>query len=119
MSGSAHTASDTSVVVTAMWKDDGFVKMKHKGRVDARGRWGSVRARWLDSYHSQKVKKGVSILKTLTANDEWCAEAYVPTDYSALTAADVEKALRSYAVFSHLHRMEQGDDEDDEGEVDA
>lgn len=102
----------------AMWKNDGFVKMKHKGRVDAYGRWQQIRAQWLDAYHSQKIKKGVSISKRLTAKDEWCAEAYLPTDYSSLTAEDVEKALRSYAVFSHLHRLGRVE-EDDETVTDA
>jgi hypothetical protein len=98
----------------AMWKDDGFVKMKHKGRIDARGVWLQVRERWLSAYHSQKVEAGVSLSRRLTASDEWCAEAYLTTDYAALSVADVEKALRSYALFAHLHRMERVAEDDDE-----
>ncbi|MBI2726922.1 MAG: N-6 DNA methylase [Polaromonas sp.] len=99
-------ASSPKKTWLAMWKDDGFVKMKHKGRVDSLGRWEDMRSRWLDSYHSQKVQKGVSLSRKVGAEDEWCAEAYLTTNYSSLSVGDVEKALRSYAVFAHLHRME-------------
>jgi type I restriction enzyme M protein len=35
----------------------------------------------------------------VTAQDEWCAEAYMETDYSMLTKADFEKTVRDYAIY--------------------
>lgn len=95
----------------SLWKDDGFIKMKHRGRIDANGRWNEIRDRWVAAYHSQKIQRGVSISKQVSAVDEWCAEAYLPTDYSKLSMVDVEDALRSYAVFSLLNRHHNDVDE--------
>ena len=39
----------------------------------------------------------------VTPQDEWCAEAYMQTDYSGLSAADFEKELRKYAAFRILN----------------
>jgi type I restriction enzyme M protein len=33
-------------------KDDGFEKRKHKGRVDARGKWQDIRKKWTVAYHN-------------------------------------------------------------------
>ena len=46
----------------------------------------------------------------VTDDDEWCAEAYMKTDYSKLTQADFEKVLKDYAVFRLLGGdLDQGD----------
>ncbi|GLV22160.1 hypothetical protein TomMM35A_20110 [Sphingobium sp. TomMM35A] len=80
------------------YKDDGFVKTKKLGRIDA-GNWNSIRDNWIDSYTNRTSAPGFSILNKVTASDEWCAEAYMETDYSTLTAADFEKTLRDYIAF--------------------
>ncbi|MFF9334525.1 HsdM family class I SAM-dependent methyltransferase [Streptomyces albogriseolus] len=85
------------------WKDDGFVKTKDRGRVDLNHRWHSIRDRWLNAYHSRLVEPGSSVVREVTAEDEWCAEAYMETDYSQLSRADFEESLRKYAVFRLLY----------------
>lgn len=84
------------------WKDDGFEKRKHKGRIDAYDRWESIRKDWLDSYVNRKNVPGLSITKKVIAEDEWCAEAYLETDYSGLSPDDFERSIKEYVIFSEL-----------------
>jgi type I restriction-modification system DNA methylase subunit len=84
------------------YKDDGFVKRKIKGRIDA-GEWEkSIKAEWVSSYINRKAKAGFSINKIVTVNDEWCAEAYMETDYSKLKKEDFEKTLKEFVLFNEL-----------------
>ena len=80
------------------FKDDGFRKTKHLGRVDE-GQWGAIRSRWLASYLNRESEAGHSVLMTVTPSDEWCAEAYMETDYSTIQKEDFEHELREYAAF--------------------
>jgi len=43
-------------------------------------------------------------LLDIAADDEWCAEAYMETDYSKITQADFESVVKKYAVFNLLNR---------------
>nr|WP_157814305.1 N-6 DNA methylase [Rhizobium sullae] len=81
------------------WKNDNFIKLKKKGRVDARGTWPDIRDAWLKAFHERKEIPGQSILKTVTAQDEWLAEAYLETDYTSLTEADFARVVREFAIF--------------------
>ena len=84
------------------WKGDGFAKTKHRGRVDHANAWPEIRAVWVDSYRNREVHPGESVLRRVTAADEWCVEAYMETDYSRLTQADFEKVVKDYAVYRLL-----------------
>ncbi|MBK3560502.1 SAM-dependent DNA methyltransferase [Streptomyces sp. MBT56] len=85
------------------WKDDGFIKTKDRGRIDLNHRWASIRDRWLEAFHSRIVEPGLSISRKVSYTDEWCAEAYMETDYSQLSRDDFEETLRKYAVFRLLY----------------
>lgn len=89
------------------WKDDGFIKTKHKGRVDAKGGWPALRAYWVDMYRNRRVKAGESVLRSVRHDDEWCAEAYMETDYSALTEADFQLAVQKYLMFQLVNEAEE------------
>lgn len=80
------------------FKNDGFQKTKHMGRIN-KGEWDTIKARWLNAYRNREKETGLSVLQAVTAADEWCAEAYMETDYSKITKADFESALREYASF--------------------
>jgi len=80
------------------WRDDGFIKTKHMGRIDA-GRWEDIRAVWVDSFVNCTEKAGESVLHRVDEGDEWTAEAYLRTDYSALTQADFERVVMDYSLF--------------------
>ena len=84
------------------FKDDGFTKSKHLGRING-GAWEQIRSRWLSAYINHESRPMVSVLHTITAGDEWCAEAYMETDYSNIRKEDFEKVVRDYAVYQLLH----------------
>ena len=44
-------------------------------------------------------------MQVVTADDEWCAEAYMETDYSKVSREDFERVVRNYAVFRLLGSM--------------
>lgn len=97
----AHHPHDQSRRDTwfGFWKDDGFIKTKHKGRIDAYGVWPAIRDHWVDMYRNRRERAGESILHDVKATDEWCAEAYMETDYRSLTRADYEETVRKYLLF--------------------
>lgn len=98
------------------WKDDGFQKTKDRGRIDLHGRWESIRKEWLSDFHNRREIPGRSVLHTVGEADEWCAEAYMETDYSSLGPDDFEAQLRRFAVFKALQDTGGtfADDEDDD-----
>ncbi len=81
------------------WKDDGFIKDKREGRIDKNKVWEKKQEEWLKNYTNKKEIPGHSINKKVGVNDEWCAEAYLETDYSNLTEDDFEKEVRKYLAF--------------------
>jgi type I restriction-modification system DNA methylase subunit len=81
------------------FKDDGFEKRKQKGRVDARSKWKAIRNKWITAYHDKDEVAGLSVKKEVSAKDEWCAEAYMETDYSTLNKIAFENKIRYY--FAH------------------
>lgn len=84
------------------WKDDGFVKRKNQGRVDANGAWERIKTEWLHAYTNRKANPGISVNKIVTAKDEWCAEAYMATDYSKINKHDFIQQIKKYIVFKEL-----------------
>lgn len=81
------------------FKDDKFEKRKNQGRIDARGKYAEEKERWLAAYKNNDEIPGLSVRKEVTADDEWCAEAYMETDYSTLCDEDFIKKMRDYAAF--------------------
>lgn len=102
----------------AYWKDDGFIKKKGQGRIDFNGRWPTIRDEWVAAFHSRAVIPNVSVTRKVTADDEWSAEAYLETDYSALSRRDFELTVRKYAIFKLLQEAGVKEAAEDEGEVD-
>lgn len=81
------------------FKDDGFEKRKGIGRVDVRNRWDNIENEWLDMYEHRATIAGKCVTQSVTAEDEWCAEAYMETDYSTLCDADFINNMKEYAAF--------------------
>lgn len=95
------------------WRDDGFVKTKHLGRIDKDHTWASIRDRWVTTFRNREVHPGESVLQQVTADDEWVVEAYMETDYSKLTKEEFERALLDHALFL-LKGSEIESEEDEE-----
>lgn len=85
------------------FKDDGFYVKKHRGRSDYDNKWQSKKEKWLSLYLNNKEEVGFSVTKKVTAEDEWCAEAYMETDYSKLSKKEFERYLKKYIAFKVLH----------------
>lgn len=80
-------------------KDDGYEKRKGLGRIDVQNRYAQIRENWLDAYRNLDEVPGLSVRQEVTAKDEWCAEAYMETDYSRLSDAEFIDTMRNYLAF--------------------
>ena len=89
-------------VFFSYFKDDGHILKKHKGRLDD-GSWNSKKECILNLYINNKSEPGLSITKCVKAKDEWCAEAYMETDYSELTEEDFIKTIKDFIAFQFVN----------------
>ena len=87
------------------FKDDGFAKRKIQGRFDAYGKWEKIKEKWLSYYLNRKKEAGFSVNKIVTAKDEWCAEAYMETDYSTLEKENFENTIFDYIAFLFSNKL--------------
>ena len=100
----AHKKHDaTQETFFGYYKDDGFVKRKKLGRIDALNRWETIKSEWLKLYRNNDVKEGLSARHCVTHKDEWCVEAYMETDFSKLCEDDFIKKMKEYAAFRLLN----------------
>ncbi len=82
------------------YREDGFVKRKKLGRIDALGKWEDIKEEWLKLYRERDVKAGLSVKHRITHKDEWVAEAYMETDYSKLDQFLFEQSIKNYLLAS-------------------
>jgi len=81
------------------FKNDGFEKRKNQGRIDARDKFKTIKEKWLNAYKNSEEVAGLSVKQEVKAKEEWCAEAYMETDYSTLCDNDFIAKMRDYAAF--------------------
>jgi len=87
------------------YKNDGFVKRKNKGRIDAYGKWQEIKDKWLANFENRKNEAGFSVNQIITADMEWAAEAYMETDYSNLKDENFEDTILNYVTFLHSNKL--------------
>lgn len=87
----------------ALWRDDGFVKVKNKGRIDLDHTWTSLQEHWLSSYLNKTVIGMYSVMQEVSCDDEWCAEAYLRTDYSDVSEELFIREMKNYVAFNIVH----------------
>lgn len=80
------------------WRDDGFIKTKHLGRVNAYGMWSLIKEEWITVYRNRETIDGISVMQEVGPSDEWCAEAYLPTDYDRINRNALLVCARRHAV---------------------
>jgi type I restriction enzyme M protein len=68
----------------AYWRDDGFEIKRKEGRVDSKNTWATIKEKWLEVYKNRETVSGLSLMKKITAKDEWCIEAYLQTEYAGI-----------------------------------
>lgn len=88
------------------FKDDGFVKVKNQGRIDQKNKWDIIRKEWLSTYQNKESIPGLSITQEVTADQEWCAEAYMETDYSDISDEAFIRTIKDYVAFQFLQDNE-------------
>lgn len=102
--GVRHETANTPTFF-GYFKEDGFTKRKNLGRVEridpqtGEGVWKTIHDKWLSLYKERKAEVGLSAVQQVTFNDEWCAEAYMETDYSTLSEKDFIQKLVDYSAF--------------------
>ena len=84
------------------WKNDGFIKTKHKGRIDG-GTWEETQEKWLDAYFKRSEIAGFSVKRKVTALNEWCVEAFMETDYSTIFKNDFLREIKKFIAFKILN----------------
>ncbi|WP_425363477.1 N-6 DNA methylase [Candidatus Tisiphia endosymbiont of Hybos culiciformis] len=89
------------------FKNDGFIKQKNSGRIDKNDNWKNIKDSWLEKYINKESVAGISIINNVTAEQEWCAEAYMETDYTSLTENDFIKTIKDYVGFLFLNNYIQ------------
>ncbi|GMO29668.1 MAG: hypothetical protein Ta2B_10640 [Termitinemataceae bacterium] len=99
----AHPKNKTTFF--GYYKNDGFVKRKTKGRIDAFGKWDTIKDYWLTNFINRKDEPGLSINEIINADCEWSAENYMETDYGALCDVDFEDTLHDYATFLFANKV--------------
>lgn len=82
-------------------KDDGFYKTRKCIVND--GRWDEIRIKFLKMFKNKDNVAGLCSSVCVDFNDEWCAEAYMETDYSTLTDDDFIKSIKEYSAFKMLN----------------
>ena len=83
-------------------KNDGFIKTKVKGRIDG-GNWEEIQGKWLDAYFKRNEITGFSIKRKVTVLDEWCAEAYMETNYDEMERLDFIKEIKKFILFKVMN----------------
>lgn len=92
-----HTPSTDTFL--ALCSDDGFIKTRNLGRVDANGDWENIKSKWLNTYRNKQEIKQFSISKNLGPEDTFCAEAHVEIDYSGLSTQYFQKILKKHVAY--------------------
>lgn len=84
------------------FKDDGYEKRKHVGRIDAKDRFTGLKKELINAFLNHKEIAGFSVCHEVKAEDEWCAEAYLVTDYSVLSDNSFDKKIRDFCAHKLL-----------------
>ena len=98
--GIRHGSAPLKETFFGYFKDDGFEKRKNIGRMERKnGLWQNIEEQWLNLYFNRESKAGLSVTKEVTSDDEWLAEAYMETDYSALKENDFQQVINDYIAY--------------------
>lgn len=87
----------------AYLKEDGH-KITRKGRVD-QGNWNDIENEFITLFKNKKNIAGKSVCKAVTAQDEWCAEAYMETNFKDLDVKDFTQVINQYLAFNLLNKV--------------
>lgn len=89
------------------FRDDGFENKKNLGRVDYKNKYQAIHNKWMSIYDNLEEVEGLSVRHEMSSHidgkkiiyDEWCAEAYMKTDYSNLSQKNFQETLNNYLSY--------------------
>ncbi|NQV74456.1 MAG: hypothetical protein HQ491_00220 [Bacteroidetes bacterium] len=84
------------------------MKRKKEGRVDYNNTWNQIKSRWLDAYRNKETVRKLCLTRKVSHQDEWCAEAYMQTNYSELEENEFKETIKKYLVFNLLSEQSKG-----------
>jgi len=76
--------------------------------------WAKIKAQWLSAYRSREVLTGLSVIKEVGPQDEWCAEAYLDIDYSTITEDTLSMFVKRYLLNNIMLLQDTGSGVSDE-----
>ncbi len=87
------------------YKKDNFTKRKGLGRVeqtnsDGNSLWLETEKIWLDLYKNRRELPGMSVMRRVTWEDEWLAEAYMEKNWFELSIKDFQKTINMYLSYN-------------------
>ncbi|MFZ7137862.1 MAG: HsdM family class I SAM-dependent methyltransferase [archaeon] len=91
-------------------RDDGFVKVKNRGRIDFNHIWEKVKTKWINAYRNREIIDGFSLSREVNETDEWCAEAYMQPDYSQISLSDYKLKVKKFVLFNLLNSADVSQD---------
>lgn len=87
------------------FKNDGFIKRKHIGRVDFKHQYDSLKSKLISAFINLDEIPGLSVRHEIKADEEWCAEAYMETDYSQLTENHFDSKIREFCAHKIISKL--------------
>lgn len=103
--GTKHTDVSNPDTFFGYCKDDGFKKKKNLGRVEQldpvtqKSKWVEIEKQWIDLYRNRTALPGLSATHKVNGDDEWLCEAYMKTDYTALTEVNFQQTINDYLAY--------------------
>ncbi|MBR0047138.1 MAG: N-6 DNA methylase [Bacteroidaceae bacterium] len=104
--GKPHKDTDRDTFF-GYYRNDGFEKRKGVGRVDIKDRWEKIEEQWLSLYEHRSTQAGLCVTHKVSYQNEWCAEAYMKTDFSTLCDEDFINNMKDYAAFVVLNERKK------------
>jgi hypothetical protein len=62
------------------------------------GRSARIKEEWVSAYRNREVIDRFSLMQAVGPTDEWCAEAYLPTDYDSIDRNRLLEAARRHVI---------------------
>ncbi|MBC3832471.1 N-6 DNA methylase [Undibacterium amnicola] len=85
------------------WKEDNFIELKHKGRIDG-GNWENIRNQWVTDFINKTENKN-AVKKKIIPSDEWCFEAHIHIDYSVVTEELFFNEVKKYIAYGLINGL--------------
>ena len=80
------------------FKNDGFEK-RRKGRIEINGKWNGIKNEWLKAFLNKTDTPSLSVNVEVNADEEWCPEAYLITDFTKIVKDNFISNLKDHCIY--------------------